>query len=692
MMAEKKPLCIYAGKKELLHDGDTLPGITAPGDTLITPGGADLFMGGMSEGHLMMIPGFRDFLFAAHLKGATITGYGGVTPFYGIDDSSAPPFLDDNTIAAYVQINNASTDTAIVTITFPNPIPCVTGNAFAGFGWGFVLQNAAYPQTVVVDVDCTGDGIYDQTWTVNGISEHSGRTGYQSVVNPYTIKTVRFTFSDWSTTGWGALNRLCGWNLDAQWLSAYARIVGPVFYSGLTLASGNLTVSSGNVSATNLSGTNTGDQTLSDATISTTDITTNDVSTTKHGFTPKAPNDTAKFLRGDATWAAPSVGTHKSTHVSGASDEIDGDKIDIDFAPVNFTPTLVTNIADSVAQLSAFLKGIDVGLPPAPGTPMPDFQWVDTTHISLPPGRFYQMGHRIRRQYQSPSGLFWTNAAYASIAINGTYAAGTTSGILGGKVNSSWYSVWFMGLNGSGVPVLLLLPYVRVQNITWSGGNSNIELGNHATAASVVNTFVTAADQFNNYRLVKITRDANDGTTWTIGTTYNGTNDQLRVASNITSLLAAGEWCQLIPPAGTACCYIGTVGFDGSGNLIQFLKIGDHYTWATQVVVNMILTSGTYGNTELGAAIPPIAQEMTGVWHISTGANTRLSLYGNVAFGSTGSAQITSDFTKGASATMERYFTLPCIPLTMVGSIRNCAGDSSGNIATSDLAINEWWE
>lgn len=39
-----------------------------------------------------------------------------------------------------------------------------------------------------------------------------------------------------------------------------------------------------------------------------TDITTNDVTISKHGFTPKAPNDTTKFLRGDATWAAPSGG------------------------------------------------------------------------------------------------------------------------------------------------------------------------------------------------------------------------------------------------------------------------------------------------------------------------------------------------------------------------------------------------
>lgn len=50
-------------------------------------------------------------------------------------------------------------------------------------------------------------------------------------------------------------------------------------------------------------GTNTGDQTISDATISTTDITTNDVSTSKHGFFPKLPASTGKFLKDDLTWA-----------------------------------------------------------------------------------------------------------------------------------------------------------------------------------------------------------------------------------------------------------------------------------------------------------------------------------------------------------------------------------------------------
>jgi hypothetical protein len=46
-----------------------------------------------------------------------------------------------------------------------------------------------------------------------------------------------------------------------------------------------------------------GDVTITDANLSMSDITTNNVSITQHGFVPKAPNDTTKFLRGDGTWA-----------------------------------------------------------------------------------------------------------------------------------------------------------------------------------------------------------------------------------------------------------------------------------------------------------------------------------------------------------------------------------------------------
>ena len=47
---------------------------------------------------------------------------------------------------------------------------------------------------------------------------------------------------------------------------------------------------------------------ITEAHMNLTDLTTGNVSITAHGFTPKAPNNTTTFLRGDGTWAAPAGG------------------------------------------------------------------------------------------------------------------------------------------------------------------------------------------------------------------------------------------------------------------------------------------------------------------------------------------------------------------------------------------------
>ena len=44
--------------------------------------------------------------------------------------------------------------------------------------------------------------------------------------------------------------------------------------------------------------------TVTDGNLSTSDITTNNVSTSKHGFAPKAPNDSKKYLDGTGTWTS----------------------------------------------------------------------------------------------------------------------------------------------------------------------------------------------------------------------------------------------------------------------------------------------------------------------------------------------------------------------------------------------------
>jgi len=49
------------------------------------------------------------------------------------------------------------------------------------------------------------------------------------------------------------------------------------------------------------------DASITETKLSLSDVTTLDVSTTKHGFVPKAPNNTSQFLRGDGTWGTPTA-------------------------------------------------------------------------------------------------------------------------------------------------------------------------------------------------------------------------------------------------------------------------------------------------------------------------------------------------------------------------------------------------
>lgn len=54
--------------------------------------------------------------------------------------------------------------------------------------------------------------------------------------------------------------------------------------------------------------------------------------------------------------------SHAVSHISGGSDEIDGDQIDIDWNPTNYTPTTAPTEATSVDHLTAHLAGIDAAL------------------------------------------------------------------------------------------------------------------------------------------------------------------------------------------------------------------------------------------------------------------------------------------------------------------------------------------
>jgi hypothetical protein len=138
------------------------------------------------------------------------------------------------------------------------------------------------------------------------------QTGSSGLSTAFWIDgTAKLNISLGSVYTYATANTLSGFdaskNLVSLSTATYPSLTELSYVKGLTGPVGTLATQSGTFSGTS-SGTNTGDQIISDATITTTDITTNNVSITKHGFAPKAPNNTTQFLRGDGTWATPSAG------------------------------------------------------------------------------------------------------------------------------------------------------------------------------------------------------------------------------------------------------------------------------------------------------------------------------------------------------------------------------------------------
>ena len=54
--------------------------------------------------------------------------------------------------------------------------------------------------------------------------------------------------------------------------------------------------------------------------------------------------------------------SHAAKHIQAGAEEIDGDKLDIDFTPSNYTPALVTDISTHLDHLASHLQGIDTKL------------------------------------------------------------------------------------------------------------------------------------------------------------------------------------------------------------------------------------------------------------------------------------------------------------------------------------------
>jgi hypothetical protein len=245
---------------------------------------------------------------------------------------------------------------------------------------------------------------------------------------------------------------------------------------------------------------------------------------------------------------------------------------------------------------------------PGPDYTPPDMIYKDADEVYLPIGRYFKGGYRHRGQYKDLTnlGTYWDISSLTAVDIDGSYVASTTSGILGGKVNSSWYSVFLMNAGTSGC--LLLLPFIRVKAISYGNPSTTINPGDHATGASNENGFLTTDDAWDAYRLVNLTYNAYDGEVFTIADCVSGTPDQLVITGDITSQVAVGGWLQLVPPSGTACVYLGFVKFNSAGDMHFFVKNGWDYRYATSPKIDGNKSATTLGNTDVSLGVPPVAR------------------------------------------------------------------------------------
>jgi len=287
------------------------------------------------------------------------------------------------------------------------------------------------------------------------------------------------------------------------------------------------------------------------------------------------------------------------------------------------------------------VAGTGGGLP-IPGYAPPPFVWKDVDDLYIMPGRYYPMGHRISGQYQNTTiGDYWeVTAPFAAGALD-TYSAGVTSGILGGKESTVW--TW-LSVFMTDADEILFLPWVRVPSADYNvshTGKTTITPGDNNGAATTY--LVTAADQFNGYRLVKHSyrSDPYHGFTATIEDTVNDTADELIIDGDVTDEFGTGDtdsctspWLQIIPPVGTSCLYLGQVMVDGSNEIQcfqRFSKWGYVWRYAYKHGLNISATNTAEGFalTSMRYKIPPTAMRAVMVVVVGSSADYQ---YGHACY------------------------------------------------------------
>jgi len=281
---------------------------------------------------------------------------------------------------------------------------------------------------------------------------------------------------------------------------------------------------------------------------------------------------------------------------------LDGDKLVIDWEPANYTPTDVDE-TELTTELAAHLKGVDLALlsPDLYSYCPKPVLFKSDSQLTLQAGDYYALGYRHRGEYERHSTTKITVASNTDVTIS--------SAISGGKPNDSWFSVF---LRNPSSPGLLILPYIHVKASSYVSGSTRVEIGSHLDHEVANDDFLTAADQWNSYRLMKISYDAYDGYTYDIATSVTTSGDYVTIVGDKTTEILAGDWLAMIPDSTDDFVYLGVIYINTGWNLEHQMR--QPGTWdyprkhidAPWIAGN---SSDEADNTSLIEAVSPNAHE-----------------------------------------------------------------------------------
>jgi len=109
---------------------------------------------------------------------------------------------------------------------------------------------------------------------------------------------------------------------------------------------------------------------------------------------------------GVLSFGAPAPALHAPTHIHLGTDEIDGDRLDIDFVPTTYTRTVVGPFTTSVEELTSHLNGIDLALAAAGGAATAIVMWGNNSVGSSTASRVLDPGFEARLAPLSSSTAF----------------------------------------------------------------------------------------------------------------------------------------------------------------------------------------------------------------------------------------------------------------------------------------------